>query len=226
MEMYKEVKLYDISNVILKDHKRHYKLQGDVGLVRRLLVEADGLDDDLGDGVRDAVAARPPVLQVAVTLLRALPRYPDAAASVGHAGAEVVDAGSLVQPSQTPLVVLALIGIVGLDVPDVMLGEVVDGGLDGLHAAWLPHGLGGEVGVGPGTVPVPGHGLGVEADHDPELLGDSEQEVASHPQVVTHVNTLGRADLELPLGGHDLGVGATDPDAGIQTGAVVSLHDV
>ena len=49
---------------------------------------------------------------------------------------------------------LALVGIVGLDVPDVMLGEVVDGGLDGLHAAWLPHGLGGEVGVGPGSVPV------------------------------------------------------------------------
>ena len=34
------------------------------------------------------------------------------------------------------------------------------------------------------------------------------------------------SDLELPLGGHDLGVGAADPDAGVQTGAVVSLHDV
>ena len=111
---------------------------------------------------------------------------------------------------------LALVGIVGLDVPDVMLGEVVDGGLDGLHAAWLPHGLGGEVGVGPGTwqpirgehcghvtplrqsqltVPVPGHGLGVEADHDPELLSHPEQEVARHPQVVTHVDTLGGANL-------------------------------
>ena len=77
MEMYK-VKLYGISNVILKDHKKHYKLQGDIGLVRRLLVEADGLDDDLGDGVRVAVAARPPVLKVAVTLLRALPA-PDTA---------------------------------------------------------------------------------------------------------------------------------------------------
>merc|ERR1712045_830944 len=141
--MYK-VKLYGISNIILKDHKKHY----DVGLVRRLLVEADGLDNDLGDGVRVAVAARPPVLQVAVTLLRALSRYPDAAAPVGHTSAEVVDAGGLVQPSQTPLIVLALVGIVGLDVPDVMLGEVVDGGFDGLHAAWLPHGLGGEVGVG------------------------------------------------------------------------------
>ena len=111
---------------------------------------------------------------------------------------------------------LALVGIVGLDVPDVMLGEVVNGGLDGLHAAWLPHGLGGEVGVGPRTwqpirgehsghvtplrqsqltVPVPGHGLGVEADNDPELLSDPEQEVARHPQVVTHVDTLGGANL-------------------------------
>ena len=33
-------------------------------------------------------------------------------------------------------------------------------------------------------------------------------------------------DLELPLGGHDLGVGAADPDPGVETGAVVSLHDV
>ena len=36
----------------------------------------------------------------------------------------------------------------------------------------------------------------------------------------------GVSDLELPLCGHDLGVGAADPDAGVQTGAVVSLHDV
>ena len=34
------------------------------------------------------------------------------------------------------------------------------------------------------------------------------------------------AHLELPLGGHHLGVGAADPDAGVQTGAVVSLHNV
>ena len=36
----------------------------------------------------------------------------------------------------------------------------------------------------------------------------------------------GVSDLELPLCGHDLGVGAADPDAGVQAGAVVSLHDV
>ena len=35
----------DISNKILKDHKKHYKLH----IAWRLLVETDGLDDDLGD---------------------------------------------------------------------------------------------------------------------------------------------------------------------------------
>ena len=45
------------------------------------------------------------------------------------------------------------------------------------------------------TVPVSGHGLGVEADHNPKLLSDPEQEVARHPQVVTHVDTLGGANL-------------------------------
>ena len=36
-----------------------------------------------------------------------------------------------------------------------MLLEIpVNGRLDGLHAPGLPHGLGGEVGVGPGSVPV------------------------------------------------------------------------
>jgi hypothetical protein len=34
------------------------------------------------------------------------------------------------------------------------------------------------------------------------------------------------ADLEFPLSGHDLGVGARDVDLGVQAGAVVSLDDV
>ena len=49
---------------------------------------------------------------------------------------------------------LALVGIIGLDVPDVMLGEVVDGGLDGLHAPRDPHVRSGEVCVSPRPIPV------------------------------------------------------------------------
>jgi hypothetical protein len=44
--------------------------------------------------------------------------------------------------------------------------------------------------------------------------------------VVTHLNALTRADLELPLGGHDLGVGARDLDTGVKAAPVVCLDDV
>ena len=57
------------------------------------------LDNDPGDLVGVTVAARPPVLQVAVTLGRDLAWYPDAAASVGHACAEIFDTGGLVEAS-------------------------------------------------------------------------------------------------------------------------------
>ena len=49
----------------------------------------------------------------------------------------------------------ALIGIVGLDVLLVPLGELLDGGLDGLHAARDPHLRRGKVGVSPRPIPVP-----------------------------------------------------------------------
>ena len=83
------------------------------------------------------------------------------------------------EASQSSLVVLAFIGIVGLDVPDVMLGQTVNGSLNGLHAcikcftfkillhssnstSWFSHGFGGEVGVSSSSVPVSLHGLGVK----------------------------------------------------------------
>ena len=68
-----------------------------------------------------------------------------------------------------------------------------------LHATFLPHGFRREVGVTPGTVPVPGHGFGVVCDDDTEVLGDSLEEEPGAPQLVTHVDPLTRTDLELPL---------------------------
>ena len=127
--------------------------------------------------VRITVTGGSPVLQIAVALLCHVPGDPDAAAPVGHPGTEVVDAGGLVQTSQPPLVVLPLVGVVRHDVPLVVLGEAVDGGLYDLHPSLLPHGLGGEVTVGPGSVPVSLHRLGVEADDDPEFFCDSGEEV-------------------------------------------------
>ena len=68
-----------------------------------------------------------------------------------------------------------------------------------------------------------------------------------HPEVISHINSLGRSDLELPLGRHNLGINlfantfifaasfflsfylsicARDPDAGIEAGPVVGLNNV
>ena len=77
------------------------------------------------DLIRVTVGARPPVLQVSSPVLGALPGYPDAAASVGHTCAEVVDARGLIGPSQPPLVVLPLVRVIGLDVSDVMPGQFI-----------------------------------------------------------------------------------------------------
>merc|ERR1719219_978185 len=190
------------------------------------LVEADSSDDDLSDRVGVAVAGRSPVLQVAVALLRHIPGDPDAAAPVGHPGTEVVDAGGLVESSQPPLIVLALVGVVRHDMSLVVPGEVVDGGLYGLHTSWHPHGLSGEVAVSSSSIPVSRHWLGIKSNDNPEVLRHPAEEVAGDPEVVPRVDALSWPDLVLPLGRHDLSVGAGHPDPGVETGAVVSLHDV
>ena len=70
------------------------------------------------------------------------------------------------------------------------------------------------------------HGLRIKADHHPEVLRYPDEQVPGQPEVVTHVDAQGGPHLELPLGGHHLGVGAADSDPGVETGAVVSLHNV
>ena len=49
----------------------------------------------------------------------------------------------------------ALIGVIRLDVLLMPLGQLLYGRLDDLHAPGHPHVRGGEVGVSPGTIPVP-----------------------------------------------------------------------
>lgn len=104
--------------------------------------------------------------------------------------------------------------------------QLLDGRLDVLHATLLAHLLGGEVGVQTGTVPVTGHGLGCHRDAGTKDLGDAVEQETGHPELVTHLDALARTDLELPLGGHDLGVGTRDVDTSVQACLVVRLHDV
>lgn len=120
------------------------------------------------------------------------------------------------------LVVLAVDGHVLF----LAAGELLHGGLDGLHAALGTGLLGGDVGVETSAVPVAGDGLGGEGDLGTELLGNAVEDEAGHPELVAHGDVVAGTDLVLPLGGHDLGVGAGDVDLGVQAGLVMSLDDV
>ena len=82
---------------------------------------------------------------------------------------EGVDGTSLVAAGKTLLVTLAVDG----DVLLVAALELLDGGLNGLHATLGTHLLGGEVAVKTGTVPVTGDGLGVERHLGAEGLGNT-----------------------------------------------------
>ena len=95
-----------------------------------------------------------------------------------------------------------------------------------LDAPLDPHGLCGEVGVSSSSIPVSGHWLGIKGHHHSEVLGHSAEEISGDPEIVPHVDAFGGADLVLPLSRHDLGVGARDSDPGVETCAVVSLHNV
>ena len=79
--------------------------------------------------------------------------------------------------------------------------------------------------MGAGPVPVAADRLGVEGDRDPEVLAEAVQQPAGDPQLVGHLERAERADLELPLARHDLGVDARDGQAGGQAGVEVGLDE-
>lgn len=186
------------------------------------LEEKGGLSDNTGNEVRVAVRGGTTVLEVTVALCGNVTGDTDGSTTVGNTGREVANVAGLVPTGKT----LVVVGTVNGDVLVVSLGELLNGSLDGLHTTLLAHRLGRVVGVATSSVPVTGDGLGVERDLDTPLLGHSDEEVTGEGEVVTHLDTLARADLELPLGGHDLGVDTRDVDTGVEAGAVVSLDEV
>ena len=86
--------------------------------------------------------------------------------------AEGVDVARLVLAAQALLVAQAVLR----DVLGVALGQALDGGEDGLHAARLAHRLGRVVGVPSGAVPVALDGLGVERADNVKVLSQPAEE--------------------------------------------------
>jgi hypothetical protein len=180
------------------------------------------LDHNSRDLVRASVGGGTTILKVPITFLSTRPGNTDRRTAVRNTGGEGFDIASLVFASKTEGIVVTVDG----DVLLVALLEGGDGLVDVLHAALFPHGSGGEVGVETGTVPVTGDRLGVERDLDAEILSDTVEEVTGNPKVVTHLDTLTRANLELPLRRKNLGIDTGDLYVGIKAGTVVGLHDI
>lgn len=168
------------------------------------------------------VGSRASVLEVSEALSTNVAGNTNRRATVGNTRCEGANVTGLMAASETEVIVLAVHG----DVLIVPLGQLLDRSFNRLDTSGLTHLLGAEVGVAASTVPVAGERFRVEGHLDTPLLGDTDEEVACHPEVVAHGDTLTRADLELPLRWHDLGVDTRDVDASVQTSAVVGLNQV
>lgn len=92
-----------------------------------------------------------------------------------------------------------------------------------LHAARVAHGLGGEVGVGTGAVPVTLDGLGVEGGDNAEVLTQPVQQPAGQVDLITQLQGANGANLVLPLTRHHLGVDTGDVQASLHAGLQVGL---
>jgi len=191
-------------------------------IIAHLLIETGGLNNAGCDNVRIDVGGGAAVFEIALALRSAGRRNTDGRTTVSNTRAELGDGGGLVLASETEGVVLAIHG----NVFGVLLGQLLDGGIDFLQATVLAHGLGAVVGVASSTVPVTlSDGLGVEGNNDAKSLSDSVHEVTGKPEVVTDGDAKARANLELPLTGHDLRIDTSDLHASIQAGSVVGLNE-
>lgn len=168
------------------------------------------------------VGSRASVFEVAITLGSNMAGNTNGSTTVSNTRAEGADVAGLVTTGQTKIVVLSVNGNM-LVMP---LTQFLDGSINVLYASGFTHGLGAVVGVATSAIPVTLKRLGVERDLDAPLLGNADKEVASHPEVIAHGNTLARADLELPLRGHDLSVDTADIDASVETCTVVGFDEI
>ncbi|KAI0567633.1 hypothetical protein FGB62_1g6102 [Gracilaria domingensis] len=176
-----------------------------------------------GHHVRVAVAGRSTVLKVAAALFLGVVAHAARRAAVGHAPLELFDGRRLV-PAREPLLVARAVRLNVLLVLPAQLLQRRHNVL--LVAAFLPHGLGGEVGVAARAVPVALDWLGFVIDVQTLYLGHALQQVASHPQVVALLNAHGRADLELPLARRHLGVDARDLEPGVHARLEVRVDHI
>jgi hypothetical protein len=187
-----------------------------------LFIEESGVNHDAGDAIRVNVRRRATILQVTVALRVDMPGNANGSTTVSNTRAEGPNVSGLVTARQPQIIVLS----VDRNVLVMPLRQLLDSSLDMYHTSGLTHGFGAVVGVATGAVPVTREGFRMERDLNTPLFGDTDEEVACHPEVVSHGDTLARADLELPLRGHDLSVDTANVDAGIETCTIMRLNEI
>lgn len=161
-----------------------------------LFVEHTGADQSVADGIGIAIAAGPPVLQVTLLVLGDATGNANADVSIGHPSAKVVNVAGLAFAGQPALVVLSSTRIVRLDMPEVLLAELVDCLLDLGDTVVAAHRLRREVGMGTGAVPRAVHRFRVQGDDHTVLFGDAVQNESGDPQIVSGVNARARSHLD------------------------------
>lgn len=162
------------------------------------------------------------VFQITMALGSHMPRDADGCTTISNTGTKGTDVTSLVTAGETEFVVFTVNGNVLI----VTFREFFDRLVNVLPSSRLTHRECAVVGVAASTVPVTLERLGVEGNLDTPLLGDANQEVTSHPKMVTHGDTFTGTNLELPLSGHNLGVNSADVHASVETSTVVSLDEI
>jgi hypothetical protein len=66
----------------------------------------------------------------------------------------------------------------------------------------------------------------VERDLGTPLFGNTDEEIASHPQVVAHGDTLAGTHLELPLRWHNFGIDTADVDPRVEASTVMCFNEI
>jgi hypothetical protein len=94
------------------------------------------------------------------------------------------------------------------DVQLVLCGKFFNGGFNGSISSFVSHSFGRKVGVASSSIPVSLERLGLEADSNSKVFGNSSEEISADPKMVTDINAKARTDLEFPLTRHHLSIGS------------------
>ena len=120
---------------------------------------------------------------------------------------------------------LLVIVSINADVKLVLGGKLGHHFVNVFHSLFsASHGLGGEVGVTSGTIPLREQ-LWCERYVDVVVFSDTAEQVARNPQLITDRDTSNWTNLVLPLAWHDLCVSARDIDSSEEAGFVVSVSN-